>query len=199
MLHLAQVQKQERSGEPKLRLIARQESGYTWALMAQAEVIPATEADEWGHGLLVLVELSPTRQILSIQDATKWVLDLVKNYLMGGVTPAFLQQEKERLEQGLQSLTLEKLEFSRRSLELEARREEIQELEAKLQQQIQELEARRKEIQELEAKLQQQIQELEERIKLDNAERAKVEQLADDWGVSFPEAIHRIIREFKSG
>jgi len=136
MLYLAQVQKQGSTGEPKLRLIAQQDSGYTWALIPQAEVISAKQAEEWSEGLLVLVDLAPDYQILTIKDATDWVLDLVKVYLKSGITPDLLLEEQQRLEQGLQSLTLEKLELSRRLLELEARREEIQELEAKLQQQM---------------------------------------------------------------
>lgn len=132
MLHLAQVQKQEPSGEPRLRLLARQESGYAWVVMAQLQVIPAVEAESWSDRSLVLVELSPTRQVLNIQDATDWVLDLVKNYLTSGITPAFLQEEKERIEQGLQSLILEKQALAARTLELEARREEIQALEERL-------------------------------------------------------------------
>lgn len=139
MLHFAQVQKEATTGETKLRLLARQESEYTWALIEEAEVIPVAETDVWSNGLLVLVELSPTRQVLSIKDATDWVLDLVKNYLTSEITIDFLQQEKVRVEEGLQTLTLEKLDLSRRLLEVEARREEIQELEAKLQQQMKDL------------------------------------------------------------
>lgn len=139
MLHFAQVQKEANTGETKLRLLAHQESEYTWALIEEAEVIPVVETDVWSNGLLVLVELSPTRQVLSIKDATDWVLDLVKNYLTSEITLDFLQQEKVRVEEGLQTLTLEKLDLSRRLLEVEARREEIQELEAKLQQQMKDL------------------------------------------------------------
>jgi hypothetical protein len=139
MLHFAQVQKEATTGETKLRLLARQESEHTWALIEEAEVIPAAETDLWSNGLLVLVELSPTRQVLSIKDATDWVLSLVKIYLTGEINLDFLQQEKTRIEEGLQTLTLEKLDLSRRLLEVEARREEIQELEAKLQQQMKDL------------------------------------------------------------
>jgi hypothetical protein len=141
MLHFAQVQKEATTGETKLRLLARQESQHTWALIEEAEVISAAETELWSNGLLVLVELSPTCQVLSIKDATDWVLDLVKNYLTGEITLDFLQQEKVRVEEGLQTLTLEKLDLSRRLLEVEARREEIQELEAKLQQQMKDLDS----------------------------------------------------------
>ena len=128
MLHLAQVQKQEHPGEPQLRLLARQDFETAWVVIAETPVIPSPEAGAWNDGVLVLVDLSPTQQVLSIQDATKWVVGLVSDYLTGGITPAFLAQEKERIEQGLQSVTLEKQELARKTLEVEARGEEIQDL-----------------------------------------------------------------------
>ena len=139
MLHLAQVQKQELSGKLGLRLLARQEAEYSWVMMAEEVVIPAAEvilgvrvALALSEGLLILVELSPTGEIESIQDPTYWVLDIVKTYLTSGITPVFLQQEVERTEKWRQSLTLQSQDLARRSLELEARREQIQALEENL-------------------------------------------------------------------
>jgi len=51
------------------------------------------------EGLLTLVELSHLA-ILSLQDATDWVLELMQIYLTSGITPAELQQEAERSENG---------------------------------------------------------------------------------------------------
>ena len=136
MLHLAQVQKQELSRKLVLRLLAFQEAEYTWRVIAEENVIPPAEVMRLGasakalsEGLLVLVELSPAGEIESIQNATNWVLELVQTYLTSGITPAFLQQETERAEQWRQTLTLQNQELSRRSLEVEARREQIQALE----------------------------------------------------------------------
>lgn len=136
MLHLAQVQKQELSGKLVLRLLAVQEDVYTWRVITEENVIPPVElmmlgasAKALGEGLLVLVELSPTGNIENIQNATSWVLELVQTYLTSGITPAFLQEEAERAEQWRQTLTLQNQELSRRSLEVEARREQIQALE----------------------------------------------------------------------
>lgn len=132
MLHLAKVQKQEISGKLGLRLLARQEAEYTWAVMPEEVVISAVEATSLSEGLLVLVELSPTGEIFSLQNATTWVLELVQTYLSSGITPTFLQEESERAEKWRQSLTLQNQELSRRWLELEARREQIQGLEESL-------------------------------------------------------------------
>jgi hypothetical protein len=48
------------------------------------------------------------------------------------MTPAQLRQEAERAESWRQSLTLQNQDLARRSLELEARREQIQALEESL-------------------------------------------------------------------
>lgn len=131
MLYLAQVQKQELSLQV-LRLLAYQEAEHIWVVMAEQVVIAATEVITLSEGLLVLVELSPTHQVESIHDATTWVLNLVQTYLSSGITPDFLRQEAERAEQWRQNLTLENQELARRSLELEARLEQIQALEENL-------------------------------------------------------------------
>ncbi|MUL39367.1 hypothetical protein [Gloeocapsopsis dulcis] len=138
MLHLAQVQKQKLSGKLNLRLLAVQEAEYTWVILTEEKVIPPIEvltipdAEQLHEGLLVLLDLSPTGEIKHIENATNWVLDLIKTYLTTGITPAFLQQETERAEQWRQTLTLQTQELARRSLEVEARREQIQALEESL-------------------------------------------------------------------
>lgn len=139
MLHLAQVQKQELSGKLVLRLLAFEEAEYSWKIIVEKNTIPPAEVMLYGNstnalseGLLVLVELSPTGEIDNIQNATSWVLELVQTYLTSGITPEFLRQETERAEQWRQTLTLQNQELSRRSLEVEARREQIQALEESL-------------------------------------------------------------------
>ena len=136
MLHLAQVQKQELSGKLVLQLLAFQEAEYTWVVIAEEKAIFRAEvllcesfANALSEGLLVLVDLSPSGEILSLQKATSWVLELVQTYLTNGITPTFLQQESQRAEQWRQTLTLQSQELARRSLEVEARREQIQALE----------------------------------------------------------------------
>lgn len=129
MLYLAQVQKSELSGQVELSLLAHQQTVYKWEIEEQGKVISVTEEFALPEGVLVLIELSPKDEILNIQDATAWVLDLVKTYLTSGVTPDFLKAEADRSEQWRQSLTLQNQDLARRSLEVEARREQIQALE----------------------------------------------------------------------
>lgn len=132
MLYLAQVQKKGLLGKSGLQLLARQKSENAWAVLPEEETILATEVGNVGEGTFVLVELGPSRQVLSVHDAKEWLLDIVQKFLVTGITPAFLQQETERAEQWRQSLTLQSQELDRRALELEARKEQIQEMEEKL-------------------------------------------------------------------
>jgi hypothetical protein len=132
MLYLAQVQKKGFLGKAGLQLLARQKSENAWTIVTEEDPVLSAEAGSFSEGLLVLVELTNTRQVLSVKDAKDWVLDILQKFLITGITPAFLQQETERAEQWRQSLTLQSQELDRRALELEARREQIQDLEENL-------------------------------------------------------------------
>lgn len=141
MLYLAQVQKKGFLGKTGLRLLARQRTEDTWAAVAGEDAIIYAESPQsLGEGALVLVEVSPSREIVRMEDATGWVVGLVRDYLTKGITQAFLQQEAERVEQWRQSLTLQSQDLARRTLELEARREQLQELEEELRREKKKLE-----------------------------------------------------------
>lgn len=129
MLYLAQVQQQKSPGLLELLLLAYQQTTYKWEVDEQGKIVSVAEDFAFLEGALVLLELSPQGEMQSIQDATSWVLDLVKTYLTSGVTPAFLKAETDKAEQWRQSLTLQNQDLARRSLEVEARREQIQALE----------------------------------------------------------------------
>ena len=137
MLHLAQVKKNDLEGKVMLQLLAQQKAEYAWALLSD-ETSTWIESDAclsqkaYPEGSLVLIQLTPTRQIEQIQDATDWVLGFIEQYLVTGINPTWLQEEGQRAEQWRQSLTLQSQELGRRSLEIEARRDQIQELEENL-------------------------------------------------------------------
>lgn len=137
MLHLAQVQNKENGGGVELRLLARQHSENSWAVI-NPENVPYTNSSSLQEEVLVLVDLSDKREVLSIHNAKDWVLDLVQQYLTIGVSPNFLKEEAERAEQWRQKLTLESQDLTRRHLEMEARREQIQTLEDELKRQMEE-------------------------------------------------------------
>jgi hypothetical protein len=132
MLYLAQIHKNEFLGQFQLRLLAREEGENMWAIIPEEAFILLGKGNHLTENLLVLVELSSTGDIERLEDAANWVLNLVKTYLTTGITPDFLQQEADRAEQWRQNLTLQNQDLARRSLELEARREQIQALEESL-------------------------------------------------------------------
>ncbi|MEG4233387.1 hypothetical protein QUA40_14920 [Microcoleus sp. Pol11C3] len=151
MLYLAKVQNQENLGEISLQLLACQNSNDTWAILSEESFLtlpkdfaqnPINSATNvLNEGILVLADIGENNQVVNIQEATNWVLQLVEKYLTTGFTPDFLQEEAQKAEDWRQSLTLQSQELSRRSIEVEARREQIQNLEAKLQQEKQLLES----------------------------------------------------------
>lgn len=141
MLHLAQVKQKASEGKVLIQLLAQQKAEYAWSVLEEEDSQLCLDPDQhtarYGEGALVLVELSPSRQIQEVYDATPWVLEIVEQFLSFGVTPAILQEEVQRAEQWRQSLTLQSQELGRRALEVEARRDQIQELEENLKQEKQ--------------------------------------------------------------
>jgi len=135
MLHLAQVQKNQISDQPELRILASQESDSSWTLLTKDKILPSPHSRGLSEGLLVLVETNDQnnqQDISNIQSAKNWVLDFVEKYLTLGLTPSYLQQEAERVEEWRQELTLQSQDLGRRQWEMEARREQIQALEEEI-------------------------------------------------------------------
>jgi hypothetical protein len=155
MLHLAQVKKNPTSGERELQLLARQKSQYLWDVsysqMSDSPIISSEAAIALGEGVLVLVELEENQKIVKIYEAKEWIISLIDNYLTNEViTPEWVEQEQERIEQWRQEMTAKSLDLTRRQLELETHTEQIQELETKLKQEREELESRWEKLKELE-------------------------------------------------
>jgi exosome complex RNA-binding protein Rrp4 len=140
MLHLAQVKKKDLEGKAMLQLLAQQKAEQVWLMITGENGVIWVDGLDYSEGTLVLVDLSANQQIQHVEDATCWVLDIIKQYLSTGITPEFLQEEVERAEQWRQSLTLQSQELGRRALEMEARRDQIQELEENLKREKQKLE-----------------------------------------------------------
>ena len=150
MIYLAQVQNQKILGELALQLLAGQNADDTWTILSEKRVLTLPDlvqnptnfaTNVLNEGVLVLVNIGENREVLDVRSAASWVLELVEKYLTTGITPEFLQREAQQAEEWRQSLTLESQALSRRFIEVEARREQIQNLEAKLQQEKQVLES----------------------------------------------------------
>ncbi|MFM2432106.1 MAG: hypothetical protein RLZZ511_3320 [Cyanobacteriota bacterium] len=145
MLHLAQVHQPAPSEPPELKLLAAQANGSAWTVLTGEVLLPPDQAAKVQPAQLVLADLTPDREVIQLQDAKDWVLEILQN-LHETPMPAMLQEEVERAEQWRQSLTLQSQELDRRALEMEARREQIQELEENLKQERRDLEIQREQL-----------------------------------------------------
>ncbi len=139
MRYLARVLKKGLfGGKATVQLLAAQRLEYTWTLVNGEQTKDVPEANNFGEGMLVLVDIQ-NKEVVSVKDARDWVLNFVKQYLTKGITPQGLQEELDRVEQWRQSLTLQSQDLARRTVELENRREQLQELELKLNKREQKL------------------------------------------------------------
>jgi hypothetical protein len=178
MLHLAQVQNNESVGGVELRLLACQQSENSWTVI-NPETVQLANTNELQEGLLVLVELSNNKEVLSIQHAKDWVLDLVEKSRSGGTAnTTFLEEEVERAEKWRQELTLQSQDLTRRNLEMEARREQIQTLQEDLEPERQRLDEMVLQLKIKEDELEQEKQELEEMAAQLKLEKQKLEEMA---------------------
>ena len=135
MLHLAQVIKNPNSGEMELLLLARQTAQTLWETISD-EVIACKILTGFCDGVLVLVTLDDNQEILELKEAKDWVTGLVETYLTHGViTPEWIEKKQEKVEQWRQEITAKSLDLTRRQLELETQKEQLQELEGKLKNQ----------------------------------------------------------------
>ncbi|MEL6880511.1 MAG: hypothetical protein AAFP09_08285 [Cyanobacteria bacterium J06607_10] len=119
-------------GLTELQLLASNPSEHLWELISPARVLATSHPVAFNEQVLVLVDINDDEQVVSVIDASQWVVDFVAEYLTHGLTPQGLADELDRAEQWRQSLTLQTQEVRRRALETAARRDEIQNLEKRL-------------------------------------------------------------------
>jgi hypothetical protein len=154
MLYLAQVKTNSDSGALELQLIARQQSEYIWDI-CPSQTLPLNDKPQatrnLGEGALVLVELDEDRQAIAIENAKDWIVNLIIEHLSKtSISPEFVRQEQQRIEQWRQEIAAQSLDLTRRYLEVETQREQIEELEASLKLEREQIELRWQQIQELE-------------------------------------------------
>ena len=130
MLYLAEVQKQKGGllsggGKSELKLIACQRADQNWSPVPD-EMIVTDEASKLNDGALVLVDLSPNRQVQRIQDAGRPLVNILQNF--SRQVEKFKLKEEE-IDQWKQSLKLQIQELNRREIEMESRWDEVQKLE----------------------------------------------------------------------
>lgn len=138
MLHLAQVTPHGNPEQPAFLILASQTSESLWEVK-EPVFLPMEAEHPWPVGMLLLLESDDRQQIISVTDATNWVLGMVQQYLTEeAITPEFIQKEQTKIEQWRQEITAKSQDLTKRQLEIETRREELQQLESSLKEEQQE-------------------------------------------------------------
>lgn len=179
MLYLAEVQKQKSgfglgSGKAELKLLACQRGEQSWTAVPGSETIPADDANNLNAGTLVLVDLSPNKQIKgNIEEAANRLVSILQGFSRGQEK---IKTKEEEIEQWMQSLTYQSQELQRREMELQVREEEI----AQLESQRQEIQGSSEEAQRIRDELQAKQQELDAALEKLQSEKQTMEaQRAD--------------------
>lgn len=184
MLYLAEVQKQKGgllSGGSKteLKLLACQRSDQNWGNVSE-ETIAADEASKLNDGALVLVELSPNRQVQRIQEAGRPLVNILQNF--SRQMEKFKLKEDE-IDQWKQSLMFQVQELNRREMDMESRLEQLQHLETEVQsleKNKQAVETSRQQIEKLRTEVERNRQELEGAWEHLRGEQRRLDELKAD-------------------
>ncbi len=191
MLYLAEVQKKGggvfTGGKTELKLLAYQRAD-SWSAVPNEEIIPAEEASNLNAGVLVLVDLTPNKQVQKLrQDTPGELLKILQSFSR---QLEKYKKESEEIEQWKESLMFQSEELQRREEEVQGREEEVksklQQLEqiqaesSKLAQERQQMELVRAEASQLQAELDKSRQELDaawEQLRQQQAEFQKTGKL----------------------
>ncbi|QLE54072.1 pilus motility taxis protein HmpF [Nostoc sp. TCL26-01] len=196
MLYLAEVQKQKGgllggSSKTELKLLACQRTDQNWSTVSE-EVIAAEEASKLNDGALVLVELTPNRQVQRIQEAGRPLVNILQNFSR--------QVEKYKLKedeitQWKESLTFQAQELNRREMDMEVRLEQLQQMEEDAQHldaQKQEVDTSREQIEQLQAEIERNRQELEGAWEHLRGEQRRLEERLQEGNVLDPAQSQKI-------
>jgi chromosome segregation ATPase len=164
VLYLAEVQRKARvigGGKAEFKLLACQRSEQSWTAVSGDEIIPAPDDAGYNAGVLVMVDLTNSKQVQRHSEAGRQLVSILQNF--SRLQEKFKTQEEE-IEQWKQSLTYQSQELNLREMEMETRREQLEQMEQefeKLEQQQQEIESTREEVNRLREEFDRKNQELE--------------------------------------
>jgi chromosome segregation ATPase len=175
VLYLAEVKKKTglMGSRAELKLWACQRSEQSWVGVPGEEMIamPPEQAGNYNDGALVLVDINAsTKQIQRFLEAGRQLVTILQNF--SRFQEKFKSQEDE-IEQWKASLTYQSQELQRRELEMEARLEQMQDMEGEFAR----LEQRREEVQRLQSDFEKDRLNLESSWTQLQAEQQRLEEL----------------------
>ncbi|MGF1482398.1 MAG: pilus motility taxis protein HmpF [Cyanophyceae cyanobacterium] len=179
MLYLAEVKKQNKGliggVKTELKLLAFQRNDQSWSAVTQGETISCESVNQVGEGALLMVNLSPNRQIQGTPEpAGAKIVSLLQKF--SRLSEKSKDQDQE-IEQWKQSLTYQSQELARREHELESRLEQLERMEEEfgpLQKQRQDIEEARRQLNE---QYKRSEQELAEQIVFDAEQSRNMQEL----------------------
>ncbi|CAO5028110.1 pilus motility taxis protein HmpF [Microcystis aeruginosa] len=160
MLYLAEVKKQTRgfiSGyKTELKLLACQHKDQTWSAIAGNDILTYDETNPISEGALLLVNLSDNRQLQGNPELAG--AEMVRQLQKISRLMERNKEDQEKIDQWKKSLTYQSEILNRQKMEMEARIEQIERIEAEFD----DLERKRQELENLKQQLTEQQRHLEE-------------------------------------
>ena len=160
MLYLAEVKKQTKGFiggyKTELKLLACQHKDQTWSAIAGEDILTCDETNSLSEGALLLVNLSNNRQLQGNPELAG--AEMVRQLQKISRLMERSKKDQEKIEQWKQSLTYQSEILNRQKVEMEARIEQIEQIEAEFEY----LERKRQELETLKQQLNEQQRHLEE-------------------------------------
>lgn len=160
MLYLAEVKKQTKGFiggyKTELKLLACQHNDQTWSAIPGEDILTYDETNSLGEGALLLVNLSNNRQLQGNPELAG--AEMVRQLQKISRLMERSKKDQEKIEQWKQSLTYQSEILNRQKVEMEARIEQIEQIEAEFEY----LERKRQELETLKQQLKEQQRHLEE-------------------------------------
>lgn len=193
MQYLAELQKTQAAfglgGNSSIRLLARNTGENIWQPISGSDQVltvqDSSQAKDFKDGQMVIAEITGSNQVQNIQDASKKIVNILQVFSR---SQDKYKSAEEEVEQWKQSLNFQSQELHRREQELEQKELELEHLDA-----------RRQEIEELESKLSQERSEIEELRKNIDSERGQFEAKAAALTTEQADHIKALISQLSSG
>ncbi len=192
MQYLAELQKTQAAfglgGNASVRLLARNAGENVWQPITNEQIISlqdSSQAKDLKDGQMVIAEITGSNQIQSLQDASKKIVNILQAFSR---SQDKYKSAEEEVEQWKQSLNFQSQELHRREQELEQKEVELEHLDA-----------RRQEIEELEAKFATEkaaIDQLRQKIE---SERGQAEAKAAALSTDQAEQVRTLLAQLSTG
>ncbi|MBD2152221.1 hypothetical protein H6F44_19160 [Pseudanabaena sp. FACHB-1277] len=192
MQYLAELQKTQAAfglgGNASVRLLARNTGENVWQPITNEQVISlqdSSQAKDLKDAQMVIAEITGSNQVQSIQDASKKIVNILQAFSR---SQDKYKSAEEEVEQWKQSLNFQSQELHRREQELEQKEIELEHLDA-----------RRQEIEELEAKFAAEKAEIDQLRQRIESERGQFEAKAAALSTEQAEQVKTLLTQLSAG